>query len=111
MDLSRIEKLLERYWDCVTTVEEEDELRAFFNGNNGDNLSDKLKEAASLFRYYELQRSASLDHKFENDTVTKLKSQRTTEGRAIKYNFKSYLQVAAVLAGIVTASFIFRMEF
>jgi hypothetical protein len=46
MDLSRIEKLLERYWNCVSTVEEEEELRAFFNGKSGNDLPDELKEAA-----------------------------------------------------------------
>ena len=31
MDYKYIEQLLERYWQCETSVEEESELRAFFS--------------------------------------------------------------------------------
>ena len=34
MDLDRIEKLLAKYWECETSVEEEGELKQFFSGDN-----------------------------------------------------------------------------
>lgn len=108
MDLSRIELLLERYWDCVTTVEEEEELRDFFRNNE---VPKEMKEAAVLFNYFDLQRSATLDEQFEKEIMTKIKDQKSPILRSINNNMKNYLKVAAVLIGVITASFIFRMEF
>ena len=34
MDCKYIEQLLERYWQCETSLEEEAQLRAFFNGSD-----------------------------------------------------------------------------
>jgi preprotein translocase subunit Sss1 len=107
MDLSRIKELLERYWDCSTTVEEEEELRTFFKANN---IPDEFKESAKLFRYFEIQRTATLDDKFEAEIIAKIKDQKQTVTRSFKPNWKNYLQVAAVLAGLVIASIIFRLE-
>ena len=108
MDLSRIKLLLERYWDCSTTVEEEEELRKFFNGNN---VPDEFKDSAALFKYYELQRSVTLDEKFDREIIEKIRDQKVPVTRSLNLDFKNYLRVAAVLAGVVTASFIFRMDF
>lgn len=108
MDLSRIELLLERYWNCVTTVEEEEELRSFFKGSK---VPEEYREAAALFRYFESQRQATLDEKFDNDTIEKIRDQKSPVIRSINYTLKNYLKVAAVVAGVITASFIFRMEF
>ena len=80
MDLSRINLLLERYWNCVTTVEEEDELRSFFNDND---VPEELKEAASLFKYFELQRSATLDDKFNKEVISKIEREKKPVLRSI----------------------------
>ena len=34
MDSKYIEQLLERYWQCETSLEDEAELRAFFSGSD-----------------------------------------------------------------------------
>ena len=108
MDLSRIEILLERYWDCVTTVEEEEELRNFFKRNE---VPKEMQEAASLFNYFELQRSATLDDRFDQDIIEKINDQKQPATRSFNLNVKNYLKVAAVMTGIITASVIFKMEF
>ena len=108
MDLSRVEKLLERYWNCVTTVEEEEELRNYFKG---DNVPEKMAESAALFRYFEAQRSITLDKKFDKQVLENIKDQKNPVMRTLNQNLTNYLKVAAILAGVVTASFIFRMEF
>lgn len=108
MDLSKIEKLLERYWNCVTTVEEEEELREFFKSNE---VPSELTESAKLFKYFDLQRSAKLDTKFENEVIKKIKDQKNPVVKSIGLNFSNYMKIAAVVAGIITASVIFRLEF
>lgn len=108
MDLSRIEILLERYWNTVTTVEEEEELKAFFNQND---VPEEMQGAAELFRYFEAQKHSKLDAKFDETVIGKIKEQKSPVMRSLNVNFRNYLKVAAVVAGIMTASFIFRMEF
>ena len=83
----------------MTTVEEEEELRNYFKG---DNVPEKMAESAALFRYFEAQRSITLDKKFDEQVLENIKDHQ---------NLTNYLKVAAILAGVVTASFIFRMEF
>ena len=108
MDLNRVEILLERYWNCVSTVEEEKELKALLNSND---LPDNLKDSAALFRYFELQRQASLDEKFDEQIVEKIKHQQSPIVRKLNSNFQNYMKVAAAILVILAASFIFRMEF
>ena len=69
------------------------------------------KEAAKLFRYFGLQRTATLNDKFDQDIIEKIKDQKNPVMRRLNYDFRNYMKVAAVVAGIITASFIFRMEF
>ena len=108
MDLSRIELLLERYWNCVTTVEEEEELRLYFNSNQ---VPENLREAANLFKYYEMQREATLDSKFENEVLQKIGEQKSAKVVNMNHYFKNYMRVAAAVLVVAVASLVFRMEY
>ena len=48
MDYKYINQLLERYWKCETSLEEEDILRAFFSQ---DNIPAELERYKPLFVY------------------------------------------------------------
>ena len=50
MDFKNMEQLLEKYWNCETSLEEEQQLRDFFKGNA---IPEALNETASLFRFFE----------------------------------------------------------
>ena len=50
MDSKYIEQLLERYWQCETSLEEEAELRAFFSGSD---VPKHLLRYKDLFVYLE----------------------------------------------------------
>ncbi len=52
MDCKYIEQLLERYWQCETSLEEEAQLRAFFNGSD---VPEHLLRYKDLFVYQQLQ--------------------------------------------------------
>lgn len=52
MDSKYIEQLLERYWQCETSLEDEAELRAFFSGND---VPGHLLRYKDLFVYQQLQ--------------------------------------------------------
>lgn len=108
MDLNRVEILLERYWNCASTVEEENELKLLFNSND---VPDELKDSAALFKYFEQQKQATLDEKFDEVLVEKIKHQQSPTVRKLSNSFRNYMKAAAAVLVILAASFIFRMEY
>lgn len=48
MDSKQLEQLLEKYWNCETSLEDEKVLRDYFNGSE---VPQHLKETASLFQF------------------------------------------------------------
>lgn len=106
MDSKRLEILLNRYWNCVSTLEEEQELKNFFSKNKED-IPDHLKEVAELFQYYESEKdTVSLDSSFDENILNKLKT-RKKEGKTRRI-FNNYLKVAAAVLIVATASYLFR---
>ena len=94
MDSKHIEALLEKYWNAETTLEQEQELREFFQGGE---VPENLNEAAMLFRYFENEKSKKLNANFDAD-VTKQVQQRQG-GKIIPMT--NWFRVARVAAGIV----------
>jgi hypothetical protein len=104
MDSSRIEELLNKYWNCETSLEEEEQLRKFFQG---ENVPAQFKETAGLFQYFETQKKKSLDDiAFDNHLVTKVKS---TESKTIKLLYNS-MRIAAGVAVLMVAIWFMRDE-
>ena len=108
MDLGRANILLERYWNCVTTIEEEEELKSFFNSNE---VPEDLVASANLFKYYQLQKQATLDSKFDSEIIDKIKQQQSPVVRKFNLGLQNYMRVAAVILVVLAASFVFRMEY
>lgn len=111
MDLKRIELLLERYWNCVSTVEEEAELRQYYNETK--EIPEHLREAAPLFRYFRKESELTLnDPDFEQKVLAKVKAhqQPTAKVRKLEQSFQNYMKVAAAIVIVIATSFIFRME-
>jgi hypothetical protein len=104
MDSSRIEELLKKYWECETSLEEEEQLRAFFQGKN---IPEQLKETAGLFQYFESQKKKSLnDAAFDNQVVAKVK---TAKSKTIKLLYNS-MRIAAGVAVLMVAIWFMRDE-
>ena len=61
MDYKYIEQLLERYWACETTLQEEAILRAFFSQ---EEIPEALRKYQALFTY-EQQKDEPLGEDFE----------------------------------------------
>ena len=62
MDYKYIEQLLERYWQCETSLEEESELRAFFSKGE---IPAHLLQYRDLFVYQQVQRETGLGEDFD----------------------------------------------
>ena len=84
MELVNIEKLLKKYLDAETSIDEENELKVYFSG---DDVAPHLEEYRALFGYF----TASKNERFTK--TIQLKSQ--------KLNWK-WLSVAASIVLLVS---------
>ena len=69
MDYRYIEQLLESYWECNTTPEEEEVLRAFFRQSE---MPDHLKRFRSLFAYEHASAQVHLGSDFDQRIMEKI---------------------------------------
>jgi hypothetical protein len=73
-------------------------------------VPEELKEASTLFQYYEKQRISSLDAKFDEEILEKISQHKAPKVRKINMSFQNYMRVAAAILVVLAASFVFRME-
>ena len=102
---SRIEELLDKYWKCETSLEEEKELRSFFNENE---VPDELKETSLLFRYFEDQKKQTVNEA-RFDKRVKAKTSEEKRGKVVKMFFTS-AKIAAGVVVLIAASYLVREE-
>lgn len=104
MDSNRIEEMLNRYWNCETSLEEEQQLRDYFKGKE---IPDQLKETAALFQYFEVQKKQELtDPGFDKQV---LKKTRAPKGKMVSLVYNA-MRIAAGIAALVLATFLIRNE-
>lgn len=105
MDSNRIDELLQKYWSCETSLEEEQELRAYFNGGN---IPEQWKETATLFRYFEQNKKKSLnDVSFDGRVMHKIHAPK--QGKVMKLVYNS-MRIAAGVTVLVMAVWFVRKE-
>lgn len=85
MELDKIEKLLEKYFEASTTVAEEETLKAYFSQ---EDVAKHLEQYTPMFQYF----SGAKEEKFTKEVP--LESLATTTIKR-KFNYK-WLSVAAV---------------
>lgn len=100
MDSKYIEQLLERYWQCETSLEEEEQLRDFFSGND---VPGHLLRYKDLFVYQQLQQEMHLGEDFDTRVLAEVevpvvKARRLTLTARFMPLFKAAAVVAVVLS-------------
>lgn len=103
MDSKKLEELLQKYWDCETSLEEEQQLREYFRN---EKLPDQGKEAASLFNYFEQQKNRSVNEQFDKNVLGQLKK---PQGKVTNL-VQTSLRIAAGVAVLLAAVFFVRQE-
>ena len=105
MDYKYINQLLERYWKCETSLEEENILRTFFSQ---DELPAELKPYKSLFAY-ELSetKNEALGEEFDQKMMAMIEDEYTKEPNKAKVvslteRLKPLFKAAAVVAIVLT---------
>lgn len=105
MDSKKLDELLNKYWQCESSLEEEQQLREYFHGAS---VPEQLKETAALFRYFEASKKKTItDLAFDNETLQKVKSPGKGKMRSLVFNA---MRIAAGLAVLVVAFFFVRTE-
>jgi hypothetical protein len=106
MDSKGIEQLLEKYWNCETSLEEEKLLREYFNGSE---VPASFRDAASLFRYFENERTRATDEDFERTVTKEIRNRQ--RGKIISMvNVYRMARIAAGLLVVVVATYFVRQE-
>lgn len=104
MDSKQIEELLEKYWNCETTLEEERLLRDYFRGQVPENLN----EVANLFRYFESQQQKEISSPDFDAQVKQQIRKHRPKGKVVNLAFA--LRIAAGLLVVVAATYFVREE-
>jgi hypothetical protein len=102
MDYKYIEQLMERYWQCQTTLEEEAILRAFFAQ---DDIPVHLLPYRQLFLAEHLEQSnVRLDETFDRRMLDIIESERTVKAKTITLSQRltPLFRAAAVIAMFIT---------
>lgn len=112
MDSKKLEELLQKYWNCETSLEEEQQLREYFCN---EKVPEQGKEAASLFQYFEQQKQQSVNEYFDKALLGQLKKPKArptgSSGRGKVTNLvQTSLRIAAGIAVLVAAVFFVRQE-
>ncbi len=107
MDSNKIDALLAKYWECETTLEEENELRQYFNQQD---IQEKYKEVALLFGYFGEQRSRHVkDGAFEQSVVKEIQLPQPKKSKVVRL-FYNASRIAAGLVVVLVATYYIRSE-
>jgi hypothetical protein len=107
MDSKEIGQLLEKYWNCETSLEDEQILRSYFNGPD---VPDQLKDAAELFRFFEGERKRSLDTSFDHNVMRTVKKTERTAKVVSLVQWTRMARIAAGIAVVAVAGYFVRNE-
>ena len=96
MDYKYIEQLLERYWNCETSLEEEQILRSFFRQKE---IPPHLLRYKTMFAYQEIEKERGLGSDFDAKVLARVekpvvKAQRLT----LRTRFMPLFKAAAMIA-------------
>lgn len=96
MDYKKIEQLLEKYWQCETSIEEESLLRSFFTEGE---VPAHLLRYKDLFVYQQVQQNVGLGEDFDRRVLAQVeplvvKAKRLT----LTARFMPLFKAAAVVA-------------
>ena len=101
MDYQQIEKILEKYWEGKTTLEEEITLKDFFTQ---EEVPEHLKDCAALFKYFsEEEKNAPLGLQFEEKVLNKIHPNRS--GKLLSWQF--IMKIAATVLIMVAVGTVF----
>ena len=103
MDYKYIEQLLDRYFDCLTTLEEEQILRSFFSQ---EDVPAHLMQYRELFAYETEQKNETLGEDFDARMLSIIEEEAKVSSDKPIYSIRRHLapffRAAAIVAVIIS---------
>ncbi len=103
MDYNQLETLIKKYWDCETSLEEEERLREWFRTHE---VPERFRETAKLFSYFDEQKQKATGEHFDKQLVKKLNAPK---GKTVSL-LQTSLRIAAGIAVVAAAIFFVQQE-
>jgi len=107
MDSKRLDELIEKYWQCQTSLEEEQELCGYFTNNQ---VADESLPAAVLFRYFENQKKQGLRKEIDQALIGKIRQASAMRTGKLRTLAAYSLRIAAGIAVLLAAIILVRQE-
>ena len=101
MDYKYIEQLLERYWECETTLQEEAILRAFFSQPEMPEVPEDIRKYQALF-VCETQKEEALGEDFDARILEMTGEAPVAKTVSLKSRLMPLFKAAAIVAIILT---------
>lgn len=105
MEKERINDLLDKYWACATSVEEEGELRRYFSSSQ--DIPPALKPFGAWFRSPEAEMLSPLGPDFDREVLAAIR-------RRQKLRYRAYIRIAliaALIAVLLSAGLVYAVLF
>lgn len=101
MDYKYIEQLLERYWECETSLEEEQILRSFFNQKD---VPARLLQYKEVFAIADEDKENRLSDDFDERILAMVEDKPAVKARQITLwsRFSPIVKAAAAIALVLT---------
>jgi len=73
MNYKKIQELLDKYWNCESTLEEEEMLRSYFSN---EEVHDDFKEYESLFKHFNEVKGSRVSNNFDDRIFEKVEKRQ-----------------------------------
>lgn len=102
---SKLDKLLEKYWDAETDLKEEQELKALLK----ESKDPSHEEVEGLMDYFQTEANRSLDDAFDTEVLAAIEAPKT---KVISFNtyFSRYASIAAAVIVIAISGALFMQN-
>lgn len=107
MDYDRIKILLEKYWECATTIDEERELRHFFSS---DTLPPELRPYKAWFLTPEAEILPPLGKEFDLKVLQRIAKEKRQRHLRLFYSFLALVTFIIVLLFVLLLTSSFMIE-
>ena len=103
MDYNNIRKLLEKYWEGKSSIQEEAHLRDFFAGTD---VPEDLKSYQPLFQFFQMEQGKKLNGDFDKRLIQQLESSEKTSAkvRSLPYYLVRITAVGLLLFSVYFVS-------